>query len=192
VRKYLYNAMHGLHDLLAIVGLGYPQATFLAQDEVTMQLLAYPPHTWKIGRNVLKSQVSDDAFPSKCLPVASTDFWLTFNDPPTATEPGFETPRTLPYLTSVYPRFFVNDDLNNPLSNGDVKTKPAAFPFRKDASGSPVQFGNAVANAVDLFRHLDAELPDWNLDGDRGLAYATWQFKGASYNPDAVEIEPES
>jgi hypothetical protein len=56
----------------------------------------------------------------------------------------------------------------------------------------PVQFGNAVANAVDLFAHInDAPFPDWNLDADRGLAYLTWQFHNAMYT-DPVAIDPEA
>ena len=56
----------------------------------------------------------------------------------------------------------------------------------------PVEFGNVVANAVDLFQHIGPPFPDWNLDGDRGLAYFTWQFHAASYDPNNVKIDPES
>ena len=72
------------------------------------------------------------------------------------------------------------------------KPQAGSFPLREDPQAAeplPLQFGNAVANAVDLFRNLDKDFPSWNLDGDRGLAYVTWQFAG-SYDPNAVAIEP--
>ena len=76
-----------------------------------------------------------------------------------------------------------------------MKTAGDNFPDRETTNPNgavvPVQFGNVVANVVDLFQNLGATFPDWNLDGDRGLAYLTWQFQGF-YDPDAVAIEPET
>ena len=184
-RIYLYNGLQGVHKLLAISGFGYPHARYLAQDTDTLELL---PLEFESGKNAVKSRGRDKQFPSK--PWNGSP--LSFNQPPT----DFESPRTLAYLTEAYPLFFVDDDAANPLANGDVKTgpHPGHFPFRRQAIAGtqiPVQFGNAVANAVDLFQNIGKEWPDWNLDADRGLAYVTWQFDNF-YNPDAVVIEPEA
>jgi hypothetical protein len=105
-----------------------------------------------------------------------------------------ENPQTTAYMRVEYPVFFVD---GNPLRDGenDVKTG-GVFPFREQtAGGEPVEFGSAVANAVDLFRYVISEpegaLPDWNLDADRGMAYLAWRFRDDIYtNP--VNIVPES
>jgi hypothetical protein len=52
--------------------------------------------------------------------------------------------------------------------------------------------GSAERPYVDLFKHISEQFPRWNLDGDRGLAHFTWQFRGASYDPNSVKIDPES
>ena len=172
------------------LGFGYPRAVSLGEDELALNLLGIP-HTWKAGKVVVKSQISDNTFPSKPVVFNEVDFLLTFNDAPTSTDPGFETPRSAACLASVYPTFFVDDDAQNPLSNGDIKNAGKTFPDRHTTAigTTPVQFGNAVANALDLFKHLSITFPDWNLDADRGLAYKAWQLKDF-YNPDAVAIEP--
>ena len=54
-----------------------------------------------------------------------------------------------------------------------------------------MQFATAVSNAVDLLLHPDEDLPDWNLDADRGLAWLTWQFKSDTMT-DPVEAVPEA
>lgn len=183
-RIYLYNGLQGVHKLLALSGFGYPHARYLAQDTDTLSLL---PLEFESGKNTVKSRSTKENFPSK--PWNGSP--LTFNQPPTS----FETPRTIAYMAERYPTFFIDDDATNPLSNGDVKTLPKGmFPFRQQPTTGavvPVQFGNVVANAIDLFKNIDKDFPNWNLDGDRGLAYVTWQLE-AGYNPDAVAIEPES
>jgi hypothetical protein len=155
-------------------------------DTDTLQLL---PLEFESGQNLVKSRITERLFPSKP--------WdgnlLGFNQRPTSTSPGFEKPGTVGCRSEVYPSFWVDDDAANPLSNGDIKTA-GVFPFRPEMPGGkePMQFGNAVANAIDLLQHLSKGFPDpdWNLDADRGLAYVTWQFKGF-YDPDNVAIEPE-
>lgn len=190
LRMYIHLGLKGLHQLLAISGFGYPHGSEL-KDDTTALNLAEVPYTWATGKFLVKSQVSDQNFPSK--PWSGSK--LGFNQPPNAISTGYETPRATAYRIAAYPDFFVNDDVNNPLSKGDVKTKGTAFPFRPDSAGGPseipVQFGNAVANSIDLLKTLSRIPPDWNLDGDRGLAALTWQFD-QFYDPDNVKIKPES
>lgn len=185
-RMYLYNGIKGLHTLLSMTGFDYPYTDALAVDPEIPQLLGLIPFV--SGIKLVKSVIQKEDFPSKPWDASLA----TFNQRPSATSPGFETPRTTACYDAVYPSFFTDDDTNNPLSKGDVKTG-GPFPFRPQplaGANIPVQFGNAVANAVDLFKNLKTRFPSWNLDQDRGLAYLTWQFQGF-YDPDAVQIEPE-
>lgn len=180
-KTYLHNGLKGMNELLALTGLAYPYTEMLASDSIVSTLLPLP---FESGPNLVKSRGRDQRYPSKP--------WdgelLTFNQRPTAANPGFETPLTVAYHSAVYPSFFIDDDAANPLPNGDVKTG-GGFPDRS-VDGSPVQFGNAVANAVDLLANLGVAHPSWNLDADRGLAAVVWRFK-AGYDPDAVAIIPE-
>jgi hypothetical protein len=182
-RMYLFNGVQGLHKILSLASLDYPYSSDLAEDQAVLSVL--PGVQFESGRNLVKSKGRDQDYPSKPWDGSL----LSFNQRPTASSPGFETPRTLACLDAVFPSFWIDDDVNNPLSNGDVKTG-GSFPMRTKPTGGPLQFGNAVANAVDLFSNLGNPLPDWNLDADRGLAFLTWQFQ-QHYNPDAVQIEPE-
>lgn len=204
-RLYLYNGIKGFNKLLALTGFGYPLASELGTPKETLELL--DNKEFQTGINLIKSKnfAQREDFPSKCWIddyefnklddfQYALEFLISlknkFNAPPTSTDPGFESERAIAYLTNAYPSFFVDDDVANPLGNGDVKTG-GSFPYRTQTLNNfPVQFGNAVANAVDLFKNLDKEFPNWNLDADRGLAYLTWQFKGF-YDPDSVQIEPE-
>ena len=75
--------------------------------------------------------------------------------------------------------------MNNPLG-GDLKTG-GGFPFRSagiiGAARVPMTFGNVVANAVDLFKNIDTTFPDWNLDGDRGLAWSPGSLRAGYTTP---------
>ena len=190
-RMYLHNALKGIHRLLTVSALDYPYMKELAIDQDFQDLFPFLK-PWESGKNLTKSKI-DIPFPSK--PWDGT--LLTFNRPPT----DFEKPQTIAYRNIGYPDFFVDDDINNPLSNGDIRTAAPVstaadggkFESDKTKAGAniPVQFGNAVANAVDLFEHLASNYPNWNLDADRGLAYLTWQFAKDKYEPNDVNVEPE-
>lgn len=181
-KMYLYNGLKGMNELLALTGFSYPYPEMLAEDQIVSSTLSGLP--FESGRNLVKSRNSKEEYPSRPWDGGL----LSFNQRPTASNPGFENPRTVGYRTEAYPDFFIDDDLNNPLSNGAVRD-PGPFPVQVDAAGNPVQFGNAVANAVDLFAHLGDKRPEWNLDGDRGTAFSVWQFSGG-YDPNAVAIDP--
>jgi hypothetical protein len=181
-RLYLYNGLNALHEIMTLGGVGHPYGPELANDETVLSLLG-TEYKFDSGKATVKSD------PTKRFPAACWDGAIsTWTQRPTS----LEMVQTIGYLASAYPTFFVNDDTANPLSNGDVKTDDGAWPVRlRPGTELPVQFGNAVANAVDLFQHLDVTLPNWNLDADRGLAYLTWQFKNGIAS-DPVDIEPET
>lgn len=188
-RLYLYNGLNALHEILTLGGLAYPYTSELADDETVIEISGLNLR-FDSGRNVVKSRRLPDGFPA----APWGGFLSTWIFRPT----NFENPQQVAYLTEAYPSFFVNDDAANPLGNGEVRigsTWPFdgdPWPFRaRPGSNTPIQFGNAVDNSVDLLAHLEDDFPDWNLDADRGLAFFTWQFRGGIYT-DPVSIEPEA
>lgn len=190
--KYLYNFRKGINQIIVIGGFGFPSAKSLANDTEVLQtlisLFGLPEEwvTWQTGKALVKSQRTKDLFPSKPWGGELS----TFNKPPGRSNNEFENPKTISYYREMYPNFFIDDNFGNPLSNGDIKTEPNAFPFRQGENTLPIQFGNIVANVVDLFNHIDSELPNWNLDSDRGIGYRSWKFN-RFYDPDNVMIEPD-
>ena len=201
-RMYLYNGLKALHDLLTLGAVGHPYPAELALDTTTITLLGIP-YTFDSGRRLVRSRVllpaelaranhleSEGQFPSKPWSGSLGD-WVKM---PTPADPGIEQPETTAYETRAYPTFFIDDDAANPLSaQTDVKTGAPWPPGVRERPGSelPVQFATAVSNAVDLLLHPDEDLPDWNLDADRGLAWLTWQFKSDTMT-DPVEAVPEA
>jgi hypothetical protein len=184
-RQYLFNSLDLVHSVLLLGGLDFPRAPELGQDTTT---IPFVNQNYLSGANLCKSQARREGFPSKpWMPdPANPGDW-------TAAPTQWEELQTVAYLTAAYPSFIV-DDPANPLSHGDVR-EPGTWPpgYRTVAPGNalPVEFGNAVANAVDLFAHIQDDYPSWNLDGDRGLAYMTWQFQKSLYT-DPVAIEAET
>ena len=192
-KMYVFNGLRGVQHLLALTAFGYPESSYLLQDTDSIALL---PIEFESGTKLVKSHDREQPFPSKpwwdANAVLDEIQLLNFNQPPTNASPGFETERTVAYYVVRFPNYFVDDDTDNPLANGDVKTA-GAFPARLGGpfgTNLPTQFGNAVANAVDLLGTLKNAPPNWNLDGDRATGYATWRFN-AVYDPDNVQILPE-
>jgi hypothetical protein len=181
-RMYLYNGLNALHEIMTLGAIAHPYARELADDETVLSLLGTEIR-FDSGKATVQSRLAR-GFPAACWDGAIST-WTQRPD-------SVELPPNIGYLSTAYPSFFVDDDAANPLANGDVKTGPAVWPIRlAPGGGVPVQFGNSVANAVDLFQQIGSALPNWNLDGDRGLAHLTWQFENGVVS-DPVEIEPES
>lgn len=197
-QHYLYNGVQVLHNLVTLGGFTHPYPAELALDTTTMSLLG-SPYSFDSGVRVVRSRprvaegaalaAGHEGYPSRPW----SGMLGTWPNAPTGSSPGWEDPPTTAYYTQAYPTFFVDDDAANPLTpNGDVKTSgswPPGFRVKPGGTG-PVQFGNAVANAADLVAHWGDDLPDWNLDADRGMASLTWQFSGGVYS-DPVQAEPE-
>ena len=207
-REYLFNAIAGFKRLVALTGFGYPDPQVLQEDTQALELLG-SSKPLESARTLVKSR-RRDGFPSKVWITITPDeakaledkpddpgtkpIWGRildeFEKNPNSKDPGIELPATLAYPVEVYPSFFL-DDPANPLTIGDVKTDGVGL-FRPGPEGLPSRFGNTVANAVDLFRHINGRFPNWNLDGDRGLAWFTWHFKNGKYDPGNVQAEPEA
>jgi hypothetical protein len=193
-RWYLYNGLTALHNLITLGGFSHPYPAELAQDETTISLLN-SPYKFDSGKRVVKSRVvatihgDDTPYPSKP--------WSgglgTWPNRPTGADPGWEHDYTSTCYSEAYPTFWIDDDSANPLtSDNDVKTGGTWPPGYRFLPGSrlPVQFGNVVANAVDLIANAGIGLPDWNLDADRGASALTWRFVNNTYT-DPVQLEPE-
>lgn len=178
---YLYHALDALHEILSVTSFQHPYAAELGMDTTLSDYFPDFIDPYDSGKRVTKSRI-EEPYPAK--PWSGGFNWM---NRPT----DFENPRTVAYLMAAYPSFFVDaaplNELVRVAGTWPVRTSaasPAGVP------GRPVQFGNAVDNAIDLFRHLVADFPDWNLDADRGMAYHTWKFLNDIYlDPVAIDHE---
>jgi hypothetical protein len=176
---YLFHALDALQEILSVTAFRYPYASEMAIDTKMSDYFSEFVDSYDSGKALTKSQ-PDQKFPAK--PWNGGFNWM---NRPT----DLEDPATTAYKSVAYPSFFVDDAAANPLSNGSIRVA-GTWPVATDDAGIPVQFGNAVDNAIDLFMHLQEALPNWNLDADRGLAYHTWKFLGDVYlDPVAIERE---
>ena len=203
-RWYIYDLMEGVVKGFAKSGLTYPDPYFLG---CPLDEQAYDPAN---GTKVVKSRITggDFPYPAIWVPIGLppyggvVDFTADPRNYPSVKDKNGNTPYqmlveklkfnnqtvdTIGYRDSAYPDFFI-DDKNNPLGNAGVRVG-GTWPVRGGFT-NPVQFGNAVENALDLLANLGTDLPDWILDGDRGLAYFTWEFKSHPH-ASPIEIEPE-
>jgi hypothetical protein len=180
---YLYNGLNALHQAAELVGVVHPYASELATDSTVLTLQGIQ-FTFDSGSRIVQSRGNSKAFPAGLWDGGGLVGWTV--DPTLPTE----LPGTVPYLTVAYPSFWIDDATANPLSNGRVKDG-GPWPVKMALGGDfPVQFGNAVDNAIDVLLNASQPMPNWNLDGDRGLAYFTWQFQGNYSSP--VHIEEET
>jgi hypothetical protein len=86
---------------------------------------------------------------------------------------------------NLYPNAMIQSGAT--VMSGGVLGGPSTWPTRDQF------FGDAVANAVQIIAQQAKGLLDYNLDGDRGYGWQTWDPEPGSnpYNPPVdVEIEP--
>ena len=192
-QHFLHNGVETLHNLTTLGAFTHEYPAKLAEDTTTINLLG-AKIPFDSGKRVVRSQprivrAQAGEYPSK--PWSGS--LGTWPNAPTGADPGWEQELTTAYYVTAYPSFFVDDAANPVIPDGDVKTGGSWPPGFRVAPGkdSPVQVGNAVDNALDLIAHAGADLPDWNLDADRGMAALTWAFKDDTYT-DPVSIVPEA
>jgi hypothetical protein len=180
-RLYFYNGLKAVHDASVLVGIHHPYAADLAIDQTTLSLLGLN-FTFDSGKRLTRSRPERSPYPA--------DIWNGIAPSWTQDPAGVEKPETLAYNRGVYPSYWIDDAAANPLGQGRVREDGPwpvkVVPGTKGAAG----FGNAVDNAIDLLLNAGADLPNWNLDGDRGLAYFTWEVKDQYSNP--LNITPET
>jgi hypothetical protein len=192
--QYLYNGLNALHQAAELVGIVHPYASEFSTDSVTETLLGIPFGPYDSGARIVKSQLIPAVTPQFVPGPTGTFPAGLWNAGPAgwvqrATNPP-ELPTTTAYLTAAYPDFWIDDAAANPLSTGQVNVS-GAWPQQDNPPNpdAPQQFGNAVDNAIDVLVNSKGPRPNWNLEGDRGLAYLTWVFQGAYSSP--VTIQPE-
>lgn len=181
-RLYMYNGLRALHDLLSLGALAHPYKFELSQETSSVNLLADVPTEFKTGDHILKSRPGKERFPA--VPWSGSGFsW--FND---VTDP-LEAEATMAARASAYPSGFL-DDAANPLGSRSPFDQPVPFPFEPDGSNNPIGFINSTDAVLGWLSSAGPNLPDLNLDGDRGLGFRTWHFIDDEWtNP--VKIEPE-
>ncbi len=87
------------------------------------------------------------------------------------------------YSEGWWPSAFVDDSTTNP----PVASITAAPPSYDAGTSS---FGPAFQAAVGIIQQEPASLPNWNLDGDRGLGWLTWQLT-AKYPKTNTPVQTE-
>lgn len=197
-RMYLYRGLSALHDVMVLGGLQHPYPVELKDDETVLNFLGFE-FRFDSGKKNAKSRTLE-VFPPKPWngAISISGLWIERPSRPQ------ENIHSIPYHSAQkYPNFFIDDDAGNPLIKGKIRNNAPNYihgdgglvgqdPSITTAKG-PIEFGNAVANVVDLLTYN--EYPNWNLDADRGLAYQTWAFGKEGDAPpftykDPVEIRP--
>ncbi len=176
IEVYVFNGLTALHNLTVLGGVQHPYPRDLAQDELALSF-AGASLSYTSGAAVTKSKGIEG------LRQPWGGALSTWTSPPTELP---EAPFTDVWgRAGLWPSALVDDDGANPGSH--AVQDPPDFPWPGGIKG---YFGPAVQAAAALVAADPAVLPDWNLDGDRGRGWLTWQL-GAPYAVPVVPV-PES
>jgi hypothetical protein len=164
ITVYVFNGLSALHKLTELGGFQQPYAAELAAASETISFG---------GVNFSFQFVT--AAEKNCRSRAlrgPLQIWngalLDWAAAPTATP--IEDPAQFLWAAEWWPSAIVDDEGINPIS-ASIAAPPAAF----DA-GVQESFGPAVQNALRLIADPPAAIPNWNLDGDRGHGWLTWEL----------------
>lgn len=180
MRKQLLDAGLGLVDQLVKSGLAYPPSEKLGTVDAngdTHPAVDLSPDPVPLTR----SRGRDKVFPLR-MDATQSHPDLDFSRFPPL---DGETPGTLPLpLPPVYADVIVD---GSGLQNGGMRaggTFPSAGLF----------FGDAVSNALDLLDTQAVGLPSFNLDGDRGYGFETWNPRVNTFpgNGDVTDPKQEN
>jgi hypothetical protein len=170
-RLYMYNGLRALHDVMSLGGLLHPYVPELSTDDTVYELLSDVPTHVRTGDNIVMSR----GMQRERYPVVPWDGsgYSWFEEATGA----LEQPATIASLASAYPSGFL-DDPANPLGSRSTFAT-AAWPFEPQSAGSPIPAG--FINTVDatlawLAAPAPSDLPDHDLDGDRGEGFQAWLF----------------
>ena len=173
---YLFNGLEALHRLTLFGGVQHPYGRDLDIDEI-MLAFGDAELPFASGPAVIRSH-GIEALRQPWNGLIST--WA--NRP---VEP-VETPvhRVFSFGAGLWPNLVFDDEATNPRLRDlrDAPPWPGGFEERS--------FGPAVQNALVLIGELPDELPDWNLDGDRGLGRLTWTLAAPYAVPVNIVQEP--
>lgn len=183
-RLYLYNGLRALHDVLSLGALVHPYKFELSADTTAINLLQDLPTTIRTGDNIIRTRSGPDRYPI----VPWDGIGYSWFDMPLG---AVEEPSTTASLAAAYASGFL-DDPANPFGSVSV-FDTAPFPFAVSGAGAqqPVGFINSADAVIGWLRGVHGDIPDRNLDGDRGLGFRGWEFDGDTWtNP--VKIHQET
>jgi hypothetical protein len=175
---YLYNGLDVLHRLAVFGGFQHPYPADLSSPTLTINYGGTNfPYT--SGAAVCKSRRVEGLqqpwsgdillsrwtdYPTNPVELAITDVW---------------------HFGSLWPSAIVDDAGVNPQTE-DLAQPPGPWP-----GGVQGSFGPAVGPATRLVQQ-PGPLPDWNLDGDRGRGWLTWQLSAVYVTGSPVPAVPET
>lgn len=172
---YLFNGLTALHNLAVLGAVQHPYPSDLKVDTLTLEFNG-GKIPFASGPALCKSR------PVRALHTPWGGKVATWTFQPF--EPR-EEPKTVVWRGGErWPSFVIDDVAANPAT-ASVATPPGAWPGA--IAGS---FGPAVPAAVALIKDPPASLPSWNLDGDRGIGWLTWELAAPYTNP--IAPVPES
>jgi hypothetical protein len=188
---YLFNGFEALHKLTVLAALQHPYPADLASS----------PGPLKFSIADLNYPVFGDMCRSVGLSSTLTPWMCNLLDPGMGSDPStldwtlypkwaYETPASnvwnmgvwSPEGTNWWPDSFVDNNLGRNPGGSDVTIAPASF-----NSGVAAPFPASIDVAVGLITTPAAKLPNWNLDGDRGLGWLTWTLK-APYTTNVAAV----
>ncbi len=187
ITKTLVDAENGLQSALVNAGLAYPPPAMLGSvtPDASNQLQTTPavdasgmPFCKTNSRSGVGIPNSDSLYPRQ-MDTTNQAADLNFTKYP---DTRVEDPATMNFPTpDVYPDFVVN---GSGLQAGGILNN-GAYPSRNQF------FGDAVSNALDLLKQGPGKLPSYNLDGDRGYGWKTWNPKPGSQpdTPPVIDVQ---
>ncbi|RYZ42485.1 MAG: hypothetical protein EOO71_07635 [Myxococcaceae bacterium] len=176
IAVYLFNGLDALHKLTVFAGLQPPAPAEFATATQTVQFADNLPLSYLSAGTVCKGRAMEG------LHVPWSGALSTWNTYPDTT--ALETPLTPQgSFAGLWPSAIV-DDAGANAATDDIGRPTLPWP-----GGIQGSFGPAVQASVKLLQG-PGQLPDWNLDNDRGRAWLTWEL--ASPYADPVPAKPES
>ena len=197
LKWYAYNQLFNLHVLSAVGGFQHPYPSELADfgysTIVGLPALEADALWYYAGATYTCKSRAIDSMLMPWQPTGGAD-WI-FYPPLTGTTfyppGGAPTPATVPYFNPEnpaetvwpygagvpgelytegwWPSAFVDDNVTNPPLTSII-TPPTSY------NAGTTSFGPAYQAALVLLEENPGMLPNWNLDGDRGLGWLTWQL----------------
>lgn len=197
VNVFIANLENAFRDLLSAAGLGPPYAVALAHNEIQFQLSGTVVPPFAALTTCRSPSDNEDGYPrSVWQPTPTKSNWMEY-----PTEKLEERLQVSYVEGSWWPRHFVDglsfvdngstanprytSNQDNPLADQgggptvlDGNEWERRMTVAEDGGSPQGPFGNAVDVAMALIGDLQAQLPNWDLDGDRGLGWPTWVERG--------------
>ena len=177
---FYFGFCDALHKSLTMSGFSFPYA-----NELDKTVTSTDGRVLSVGTSRIRSngpplfRTFKYIYPMQ-MPTSKPQMtaWLAY--PAT----GLESPAAIGYLDIAYPNFFF-DLPSHGLGAGNPPPRAIAEAnvtltnthLYKDEQGSNSRTGNALDNLRYLINNTaETDLPQWNLDADRGLYFWDWEF----------------